>query len=208
MARILLIDDHPMFCMAARMMLERAGHTVVGEASDGVAGLSLAREQLPDLVSLDLDISGLGGLEVISRLLALDKPPRILVVSGHDPAFFAGRCLRAGAHGFVHKQQDPEGILDGVKAVLGGYRFFPDSAMASVGTPGYDHDESRLLDSLSDRELTVLRYLAMGYSNKQIADRFLLNNKTVSSYKTRLQVKVGELSVAGLTDFAKRNGLV
>lgn len=208
MARILIIDDHPMFRMAARMMLERAGHTVVGEAGDGVTGLSLVRERQPDLVTVDLDIPGLGGLEVIARLQVLDKPPRILVVSGHDPAFFAGRCLRTGAHGFVYKQQDPEGMLDGVKAVLGGYRFFPDSAMVSLVTLGYDHDEARVVDSLSDRELTVLRYLAMGYSNKQIADQFLINNKTVSSYKTRLQAKVGELSVAGLTDFAKRNGLV
>ncbi|ROL94052.1 response regulator transcription factor [Pseudomonas protegens] len=208
MRNLLLIDDHPMFRMAARMMLERVGHRVVGEAGNGIDGLSQARTLQPDLVTLDLDIPGLGGLEVIARLKALEQPPRILVVTGQDPAFFAGRCLRAGAHGFVYKQQDPEGLLDGVKAVLGGYRYFPDSAMAGLGTPGHDHDEARLVDSLSDRELTVLRYLALGYSNKQIADQFLINNKTVSSYKARLQAKVGELSVAGLTDFAKRNGLV
>ncbi|MGC5701027.1 response regulator transcription factor [Pseudomonas sp. NFXW11] len=208
MARLLLIDDHPMVRMAARLMLERAGHTIAGETGTGVEGLSLTRELQPDLVLLDLDIPGLGGLEVISRIMAQEAPPRILVLSGQDPAFFSGRCLRAGAHGFVYKQEDPNGLLDGVRAVLAGYRYFPDAAVASSRALGSDADEGVLLDSLSDRELTVLRYLALGYSNKQIADQFLINNKTVSSYKTRLQDKIGEISLLGLIDFAKRNGVV
>lgn len=208
MTRILLIDDHPIVRMAARMLLEREGHTVVGEAADGLNGLGLAREHLPKLVLLDLDIPGLGGLELIGRLRALEPAPRVLVLSGKDPGFYAARCLRAGAHGYVYKREDMADLATGVKAVLAGYRYFPDAFMTTDDPNAPLSDEAKVLDSLSDRELTVLRYLALGYSNKQIADQILINNKTVSSYKTRLQEKVGEQSLVGLVEFAKRNGVV
>ncbi|WP_374980692.1 response regulator transcription factor [Pseudomonas solani] len=208
MAKILLIDDHPIVRMAARMLLEREGHQVVGEAADGVTGLSQARETQPRLVLLDLDIPALGGLELIARLRSLEPVPSILVLSAKDPGFYAARCLRAGAHGYVYKREDMADLVTGVKAVLAGYRYFPDAFMTTDDPNAPLSNEAKVLDSLSDRELTVLRYLALGYTNKQIADQILINNKTVSSYKARLQEKVGEQSLVGLVEFAKRNGVV
>lgn len=206
--KILIVDDHPIVRLAVRLLLEQAGHEVTGEADNGVEAVSVARDLQPDLMLLDLDIPLLGGLEVLARIQTLPAPPRVLVLSSLDPAFFSGRCMRAGAHGFVYKQEDTAGLLAGIKAVLSGYSFFPNQALKLVRNNSHERDESHLLESLSDRELTVLRYLALGYTNKQIADEFLINNKTVSSYKKRLQDKLGESSVIGLSEFAKRNLVV
>ncbi|WP_460104627.1 response regulator [Pseudomonas sp. S2_D10] len=208
MGKILIVDDHPIVRLAGRLLLERDGHEVVGEADNGVDAVSMARDLQPDVMLLDLDIPKLGGLEVIARVQTLPAPPRVLVLSSQDPAFFSGRCMRAGAHGYVYKQENTAELLAGIKAVLSGYGFFPNQALKSIRNNSQDRDESQLLESLSDRELTVLRYLALGYTNKQIADEFLINNKTVSSYKKRLQDKLGENSVVGLSGFAKRNLVV
>lgn len=208
MGKILIVDDHPIVRLAVRLLLERAGHEVIGEVDNGVEAVIAARDLQPELMLLDLDIPKLGGLEVIARIQTLPAPPRVLVLSSLDPAFFSGRCMRAGAHGFVYKQEDLEELLVGIKSVLYGYSFFPNRLSKSVRDKSQERDESLLLESLSDRELTVLRYLALGYTNKQIADEFLINNKTVSSYKKRLQDKLGESSVIGLSGFAKRNLLV
>lgn len=208
MGKILIVDDHPIVRLAVRLLLERASHEVIGEADNGVEAVIAARDLQPELMLLDLDIPKLGGLEVIARIQMLPAPPRVLVLSSLDPAFFSGRCMRAGAHGFVYKQEDTEELLVGIKSVLYGYSFFPNQLSTSVRNKNQERDESLLLESLSDRELTVLRYLALGYTNKQIADEFLINNKTVSSYKKRLQDKLGESSVVGLSGFAKRNLLV
>lgn len=208
MGTILIVDDHPIVRLAVRLLLERAGHEVMGEADNGVDAVSSARDLRPDVVLLDLDIPRLGGLETIARLQVLPSPPKVLVLSSLDPDFFSGRCMRAGAHGFVYKQENIEELLTGVKAVLCGYSYFPNQALESIRNNSQERDESQLLGSLSDRELTVLRYLALGYTNKQIADEFLINNKTVSSYKKRLQDKLGELSLVGLSEFAKRNSVV
>lgn len=208
MATMLIVDDHPVVRLAVRLLLEKAGHSVLGETGDGVETLGMVRALKPDVVLLDLDIPKLGGLEVIARLQAFSVVPKILVLSSQNPGFFSGRCMRAGAQGFVYKQERTDELMAGVKAVMSGYSFFPSQTLEPLQYSSVPCSEMQLLESLSDRELNVLRYLALGYTNIQIAGELLINNKTVSSYKKRLQEKLGELGVVGLSELAKRHALV
>ncbi|HBO2594107.1 TPA: response regulator transcription factor [Pseudomonas aeruginosa] len=207
MSRILIVDDHPVIRMAMKMLLEAEGHQIVGDTDNGVDAISLGRELKPDLVILDIGIPRLDGLEVISRLMVLALPLKILVLTGHSASLFALRSMQAGAAGFVCKQGGLAELVTAVNAVASGYSYFPSSAMRPVQQGAYS-DDVELLGRLSDREVSVLQYLSQGYSNKQISEQMFISNKTVSTYKARLLLKLNAGSLVDLIEFAKRNTLI
>ncbi|EPL4250356.1 response regulator, partial [Pseudomonas aeruginosa] len=170
MSRILIVDDHPVIRMAMKMLLEAEGHQIVGDTDNGVDAISLGRELKPDLVILDIGIPRLDGLEVISRLMVLALPLKILVLTGQSASLFALRSMQAGAAGFVCKQGGLAELVTAVNAVASGYSYFPSSAMRPVQQGAYS-DDVELLGRLSDREVSVLQYLSQGYSNKQISEQ-------------------------------------
>ncbi len=207
-SKVLIVDDHPVIRLAVRLLLNREGYEVIAETDNGVDAIALAREHVPDLIILDIGIPKLGGLDVIARLSSLELPLRILVLTGQNPSHYAARCMQAGAAGFVCKEGDLGELASSVRAVLSGYSYFPSDVIRSgkrqVGVP----DEQELISRLSDRELVVLKYLANGYSNKRIADEMFISNKTVSTYKSRLLLKLNARSLIELVEFANRNALV
>ncbi|MDI3686764.1 response regulator transcription factor [Pseudomonas aeruginosa] len=207
MSRILIVDDHPVIRMAMKMLLEAEGHQIVGDIDNGVDAISLGRELKPDLVILDIGIPRLDGLEVISRLMVLALPLKILVLTGQSASLFALRSMQAGAAGFVCKQGGLAELVTAVNAVASGYSYFPSSAMRPVQQGAYS-DDVELLGRLSDREVSVLQYLSQGYSNKQISEQMFISNKTVSTYKARLLLKLNAGSLVDLIEFAKRNTLI
>ena len=190
MSRILIVDDHPVIRMAMKMLLEAEGHQIVGDTDNGVDAISLGRELKPDLVILDIGIPRLDGLEVISRLMVLALPLKILVLTGQSASLFALRSMQAGAAGFVCKQGGLAELVTAVNAVASGYSYFPSSAMRPVQQGAYS-DDVELLGRLSDREVSVLQYLSQGYSNKQISEQMFISNKTVSTHKKNIQRKTG-----------------
>ncbi|HFX2083853.1 TPA: response regulator [Pseudomonas aeruginosa] len=207
MSRILIVDDHPVIRMAMKMLLEAEGHQIVGDTDNGVDAISLGRELKPDLVILDIGIPRLDGLEVISRLMVLALPLKILVLTGQSASLFALRSMQAGAAGFVCKQGGLAELVTAVNAVASGYSYFPSSAMRPVQQGAYS-DDVELLGRLSDREVSVLQYLSQGYSNKQISEQMFISYKTVSTYKARLLLKLNAGSLVDLIEFAKRNTLI
>ena len=207
MSRILIVDDHPVIRMAMKMLLEAEGHQIVGDTDNGVDAISLGRELKPDLVILDIGIPRQDGLEVISRLMVLALPLKILVLTGQSASLFALRSMQAGAAGFVCKQGGLAELVTAVNAVASGYSYFPSSAMRPVQQGAYS-DDVELLGRLSDREVSVLQYLSQGYSNKQISEQMFISNKTVSTYKARLLLKLNAGSLVDLIEFAKRNTLI
>ena len=207
MSRILIVDDHPVIRMAMKMLLEAEGHQIVGDTDNGVDAISLGRELKPDLVILDIGIPRLDGLEVISRLTVLGLQVKILVLTGQSASLFALRSMQAGAAGFVCKQGGLAELVTAVNAVASGYSYFPSSAMRPVQQGAYS-DDVELLGRLSDREVSVLQYLSQGYSNKQISEQMFISNKTVSTYKARLLLKLNAGSLVDLIEFAKRNALI
>lgn len=148
MSRILIVDDHPVIRMAMKMLLEAEGHQIVGDTDNGVDAISLGRELKPDLVILDIGIPRLDGLEVISRLMVLALPLKILVLTGQSASLFALRSMQAGAAGFVCKQGGLAELVTAVNAVASGYSYFPSSAMRPVQQGAYS-DDVELLGRLS-----------------------------------------------------------
>jgi len=206
MNKVLIVDDHPVIRLAVRMLMERHGYDVVAETDNGVAALQLTRQHLPDIVVLDIGIPRLDGLEVIARMATFSPGSKVLVLTSQAPGNFSMRCMQAGASGYVCKQQELTELLSAIKAVLSGYSYFPNQALhASRGRGG--GSETDMVNRLSAREMTVLQQLARGRSNKEIADSMFLSNKTVSTYKSRLLLKLNARSLGDLIELAQRQGL-
>ncbi|QGZ57651.1 response regulator transcription factor [Paraburkholderia acidiphila] len=199
MKRIVVIDDHPIVLKMLANVLNTE-HELVGECSDGEEGLRLVQELHPDLVILDLELPKLDGLSVIRGIRAKQPGARILVLSAKPELVMANHTRVAGANGYVNKNRGVEELCGVVKAVLLGYDCFP------AGSCGGGRDVA--LNGLSPREVEVLQYLARGMSNKGIAGRLGLSDKTVSTYKTRVLDKLGVSSLAALIEFATLNKLI
>ena len=207
MCTALIVDDHPFIRMAIKVLLEKEGFKVVAEADNGVDAVQLARELSPDLIVMDLNIPRLDGLEAIKRLTDLHLPSKLVVLTEQAPEFYSERCMRAGAMGYISKTAELIELRLAIQAVMLNKSFFPRLEGHTQGQ-GASVSEPVLIDSLSNRELSILRYLARGMKNKDISELMLLSDKTVSTYKTRLIDKLNLKSVVALAEFAKRNQLI
>ena len=208
MFKAIVVDDHPFIRSSVKVLLQQEGFDVVGEADNGADALQLVREHTPALVVLDITMPKLDGLEVISRIVNLGVPCKVLVLTSQSAQFYSMRCMKAGAAGFISKTNGLEELVKAIKAIMDGYTFFPNLATSSVRRSDVETTDLELIQTLSDRELTILQQLAMGLSNKEIGDSMLLSNKTISTHKTRLIEKLNVKSVVYLADFAKRNNLI
>ncbi|WP_159812880.1 response regulator transcription factor [Pseudomonas sp. 18058] len=205
--RVLIADDHPAVRMSVRLILEEKGYEVVGEAGDGVKALTLTQDLLPDVIILDIGLPRIDGLTVISRLKSFDARVKIIVLTGQESEQIALRCMQIGADAFVSKHQELCDLINALRAVKRGYSYSPDHACTLIRRHDDPDQEEELLQSLTARELMVLQQLARGISNKTIAERMSLSSKTVSTYKTRLLLKLNASTLLDLYDLAKRNGL-
>lgn len=208
MHKAIVVDDHPFIRSAVKMLLRNEKFELVAEADNGADAVRLVREHAPELVVLDINIPKLDGLEVISRISALGLSSKILVLTSQPELLYSMRCMRAGAAGFISKTNDLEELVKAIKVIMSGYTFFPNLATSSVRLSDSETTDLQLIQTLSDRELTILQQLANGLSNKQIGEAMLLSNKTISTYKSRLIEKLKVKSVVYLADFAKRNNLI
>lgn len=205
--KVLLVEDHPIVRAGLRRLLAAEGDFEVCETADGREALSLYREQRPALVILDLNLPGLGGLEVLGRLKATDPRARILVLSMHDDQTHVTRALQAGAMGYVTKNADPEELLKAVARVAQGDRYIAREiaeaiVFSNLRSPPNPRQE------LSARDLEILRLLADGCSLPQIADTLGISYKTAANNCTRIKSKLGAGSTAELIRIAIRCGLV
>lgn len=202
--KVLIVDDHPLICEAIRQALLPIGFETVGETADGIDALRMIESLTPDIVILDIGLEKLDGLTVLKRITREELDVRVLVCTSQSKDSYATRCLQAGASGFVSKSESIETLTKAVKTVADGYVFFPKSAMPLLGKVKAEGG----LDDLTDRELQILKLLAEGFSNAEIAARLSLSNKTVSGHKVNIQTKLSVDSVIELGEIARRHHLV
>ena len=172
--RILIVDDHALVRSGMTEMIARETDLeVCGEAEDAALALQLVRERRPDLVVIDISLKEGSGVELVKQIHVEDPSIRMLVCSMHDETLYAERALRAGAMGYLNKQEPAESIMRAVRTVLGGRVYaseeLADRVLRRVSR-GTDNPGDSLLDALSDRELEVLGLLGEGLSTRQIAD--------------------------------------
>jgi len=208
MRKALIVDDHPFIRSIVRFVLEKSNFQIAAEADNGATALDLARSHVPHLIILDLSMPKLDGLEVLKRLHTLGLPIKVLVLTSKGSDFYADRCIRAGAIGFIEKTEDVEALTKAIQMVMSGRLYLSNLDVNLPLHKSQDKNDQQLIETLSDRELRTLHYLVSGFSNKKISEAMLLSEKTVSTYKTRILTKLNIKSVVYLAEFAKRNNLI
>lgn len=209
MIRVVLCDDHAMVRRGIREALNEAVDIqVVAESGSYAEVREVLRTTPCDVLLLDLNLPGRGGLDVLASLRESDSPIRVLIVSMFAEDQYAIRCLRAGADGYLNKGGNPADLVPAVRALAGGRKYVsPEVAEMLVGnlsSPG----GGTLHSTLSERELQTLIKIASGKQLSAIAEELMLSPKTVSVYRSRLLQKLKLSNNAELTVYAIRNELV
>jgi two-component system invasion response regulator UvrY len=209
MIRVILCDDHAVVRRGIRDTLSEAVDIkVVGEAGSYSEVRELLRATPCEVLVLDLNLPGRGGLEVLSSLRETDTPIKVLVVSMFPEDQYAIRCLRAGAQGYLNKAGNPADLIAAVRTIAQGRKYVtPDVAQMLVDNLATPTNEA-LHDALSERELQTLLKIASGKRLSDIAEELMLSPKTVSVYRSRVLEKLKLSNNAELTVYAIRNGLV
>jgi DNA-binding NarL/FixJ family response regulator len=206
-SKIVIVDDHPAVREALAIRISNLPDLeVCGEAADVADGLKLVIEQKPDLAIIDISLKTGDGLDLIKRIKARGEPVRMLVWSMHSESLYAERSLRAGAQGYITKEQATSQIVEAIRQVLNGKLYVcPIVAekllRRAVGDTGPAVSHS-VVENLSDRELEVLRLIGNGLKTAEIAKQLHLSIKTIETYRDRIRQKMDLADGTELVRFA------
>ncbi len=210
MIRILLADDHSIVRAGLRRIIEDSGDIeVIAEAADGHEAVEKVHETLPDVAVIDISMPVLDGLEVVSQLHHYYPKLPILILTMHEEEQYVFRAISAGAKGYITKRSAPEQMVNAIRKVHAGGRYLSDAAAESLAHRLASGPKDRSpLDTLSNREIQVLRHLALGKTTREIAESYNISIKTVDTYRFRLLKKLNLRNNAELSRFAMQNRLV
>jgi DNA-binding NarL/FixJ family response regulator len=210
--RILIADDHEVARKGIRSLLEsHPGWEICGEAKDGREAVDLAVQQKPDVLLLDIGMPNLNGLDAARQILTITPDARILILTIHDSEQVVREVLAAGARGFLLKSDAGRDLVAAVEALQNGRTFFT-SKVAQMMLDGYlrpyEERETTTQQVLTPREREVIQLVAEGKTTKEIATTLSLSVKTAETHRTNLMRKLDLHSIADLTLYAVRNGIV
>lgn len=193
--RILIVDDHPIVREGLRALISQQPDLVVcGEAESVTEAMELVASSEPDIAVIDISLKGSDGLELIRRIKEQHGSVRMLVSSMHDESLYARRSLRAGALGFVSKENAALQIIDAIRRVLDGRIYLSEEMSEQLISRMLRPNEesgSPSVESLSDREFEVFRWIGHGLTTREIAEQLNLSVKTVETYRQRIRLKLG-----------------
>jgi DNA-binding NarL/FixJ family response regulator len=200
--KILIVDDHPSVRegLALRISLH-ADLEVCGEAESEDQAVALVKQLKPDLVLVDISLKSGHGLELIKRIRSMDPTVRMLVISGFQESLYAERACRAGALGYLNKQESSEKMIEAIRTVLGGERFLsPEISRRLISQALGSSDRKKTpIEQLTDREQEVFRMIGEGLSTGIIANRLFLSTHTIDTHRENIKRKLTLNSAAELS---------
>ncbi len=208
MIRVLVVDDHALIRVALKRILEESGDIeVVAEVSSGEEAVEIARRQPLDLVVMDVDMPGMGGVEATRKLNNISGGPRVIVISVHSQDPYPKRLLEAGASGYLSKSSGATEVISAVRTVHAGHPYVAPEVAGQLAMASINRTESPL-DSLTQREMQVMLMLTRGQNAQSISRTLNLSPKTVCTYRYRLYEKLDVRNDVELTHLAIRHGLI
>lgn len=192
--RIVVVDDHPVIREGLKKLLETESDLAVcGQAEDAFEALGVISELKPDLVIVDIALKKSSGLDLLKSIKAQSPKLPVLVMSMHHEKIYAERALRAGAKGYIMKDNAPAKIVDAIRQILNGRLYvsedISDKLMQKLAR-GSEEIDRPAIDSLSDRELQVFQLMGEGYGTREIANKLYLSTKTVETYRSHIKEKL------------------
>lgn len=193
-AKVLIVDDHPLMRegLAARIG-SQPGLELCGEASDADEALALIDREKPELVIVDLTLRSGHGLDLIKKASQRTPPPKMLVVSAHDETLYAQRVLKAGALGYINKQEAQQHVVDAITTVLRGERWLSENMTRQLLGKAIGTGQSKAdgVDSLSDREIEIFELIGRGKKTRTIAEQLHLSIHTIETHRENIRAKLG-----------------
>lgn len=209
MVRVLIVDDHDLVRVGIRRILESSKSIeVCGEAANGEEALQLNRKQPADVVLMDVNMPGMGGLEATRRIIAAHEETSVIILTVHAQAPFPTQLLNAGASGYLTKGCASEELIEAIRKVSRGGRYVSSDIAQQLALSMLPGGEQSPLDVLSHREIEVMMMLVQGQEVQEIADALHISHKTVRTYKSRLYEKLGVKNAVDLTHLAIRHGIL
>lgn len=203
--RVLLVDDHPLTRDGMAQLIDREGDIQVAwQVGSAREAMDIAAKHRPDLAIVDITLPDRSGIELVKDLRALQKTTPVLVVSMHEEALFAERALKAGARGYVSKQEGGTRLMQAIREVLGGQIAVSEKTRSSIVESFTGRGGSAPLGHLSDREMEVFELIGRGLATKEIADRLKISLKTVEVHRLHIKTKLKIATAPELIAFAAR----
>jgi DNA-binding NarL/FixJ family response regulator len=203
--KVLVVDDHAVVREGLRRLLVALPNVEIFDAASGREALTFVQRQQPDLILLDLHLPGIGGIELLRRLVSMSPNARILVFSMHAETMYAARALQAGARGYVSKNASPEELQIALNRVIRGGRYVEREIAQELAVHGpVDADP---WNRLTERDLEILRLLSEGRSLAQIAAAIGVSYKTVANICTQIRAKLGVTRTADLVRLSIEMGV-
>jgi len=205
--RVLLADDHEMVRQGLRILLEREGFQVVGEASDGREAMKLCETHHPEVAVLDLSMPLLNGVDATREIMKSNPRTKVVLLTMHTEDHLILESLRAGVTGYVLKTKAASELVQALRAVCRGEMFLTQSISRTI-VQGFLNNVQAPPNPVSDRERQVLQLVAEGKTTKEIASLLGISAKTAESHRSNLMDKLNIHDTAGLVRYAIKNGLI
>jgi len=200
--RIVVVDDHPMMRDGLTLRISsQSDMEVCGEAATEEDAFELVKKTCPDLVLIDISLTSGNGIELIKRIKALNSSVKMLVVSAFQESLYAERAMRAGALGYLNKQESSEKVLEAIRAVMRGeryasYEFTQRLVGLALGKRGEAQDP---VEQLTDRELEIFKLIGAGVTTSAIAEKLFLSTHTIDTHRENIKRKLGAKNGAELS---------
>lgn len=209
MINVLLVDDHDLVRLGIKRLLADAkGITVIGEAETGEEAIKLAKELSPNIILLDANMPGIGGLEACRRIIRQNPDIKIIALTVHSDEPYPSRFLQAGASGYLTKGTGVNEMVKAIRQVNSGQRYISAEIAQQLALKPFDMDKDSPFDILSEREMQVMLMITAGDKVQYISDTLCLSPKTVNSYRYRLFDKLEIDNDVSLTHLAIRHGII
>ena len=209
MIKVLLTDDHELVRTGIRRLLEDSKQVeIVGEADCGEDSLQLAQSLKPDVILMDVNMPGIGGVEACRRILQRNPKQKIIVLTVHNEQTFPKRLLEIGAKGYLTKECGVDGMIKAIKQVNSGGSYIASSIAQQLALSLLPGNDVNPIDRLSRREFQVMLMISQGLTNVEISDKLCLSPKTISTYRLRVLEKLDAHNEVDLIKIAVEQGMV
>ena len=194
---VIIIDDHPLFSRGLSQLIEtQASYKVTGIAKNQAEALAMIKEKMPDLAIVDLNLGKEDGLELIKEILSITDKTKVLVLSMHDERFYAERALKAGAKGYIMKQEAESNVTTAINTVMRGEIYLSSNEKARLEELTKDNKKPKdgepfdLISYLSERQLQIFTLIGKGLGTVDIAEKLNLSIKTIDTHKENIKIKL------------------
>jgi two-component system invasion response regulator UvrY len=207
--RILVVDDHQLVRVGtSRLLADIAGLQIIGQAESGEQAIDMVKDLKPDVVLMDIQMPGIGGLEATRRCLRVDPELKVIAVTMHEDEPYPSKLLGVGAAGFLTKNADVDEMVRSIKKVMSGQRYISSEVAQHLALRPYSNEAASPFEVLTSREMQITLMVIMGYGAPDISKKLSLSSKTVNSYRYRIFEKMGTKNDVSLTRLAIKHGII